>query len=113
MKAIGQMIRGFMSLTVTLASLEIHAAEANALAMLRLSSPVDYQVVQRATRVGGRIEIAGSLPNGSETSGALEARLVGAGGATNWQKLAMINPGTTKFRVELNAPAGGWYRLET
>src|SRR5437870_3367017 len=86
------------------------AAELSAPAPLRLSSPRDYEVRQRATRAEGKIAIAGTLPKDTSDSGAVEARLVGAGAADAWHKLSTFRPGMTEFRAELNAPAGGWYR---
>jgi pimeloyl-ACP methyl ester carboxylesterase len=101
-----------MSLTSILFSLELQAVETNAASALRLSLPLDYQVHQRLSRAQGNIIVAGSLARGSEHPGMMEARLIGSGVVTDWQKLAGIEPGATEFRAELNAPAGGWYRLE-
>ncbi len=101
-----------VTLATLLLSLELQAVETSAPVALRLSLPLDYQVHQRAGRAEGIIIVAGSLAQGSKHPGTLEARLVSAGVAADWQTLATIESGTTEFRAELNAPAGGWYRLE-
>jgi pimeloyl-ACP methyl ester carboxylesterase len=88
------------------------AAGSTSPATLRLSLPLDYQVHQRATRTEGRITVAGNLPKAITDSGTVEARLVGAGANEVWRKLTTLTPGQTEFRSGLNAPAGGWYRLE-
>jgi alpha-beta hydrolase superfamily lysophospholipase len=102
----------FLTFLAALLSLALPAAETNPPAPLRLGLPLEYQVHQRATRTEGTIIVAGSLSNARAHAATLEARLVGAGAAADWRKLATIEPGTTEFRAELNAPAGGWYRLE-
>ena len=101
-----------LTLTALLPAFALPDAEPTAPATLRLSLPLDYQVHQRATRTEGKIIVAGSLAKSSEHPSTMEARLVTAGATAEWQKLATLPPGTTEFRAELNAPAGGWYRLE-
>lgn len=77
---------------------------------LTLTAPLDYQVTQRTTRAGGKLLIAGQLaPDERPTS--LEARLTGVGTTGAWQPLA-FKAGADAFHTELDAPAGGWFRLE-
>ncbi len=77
---------------------------------LKLSSPLDWQVVQRGSFERGKILVRGERPAGT----AIEWRIGGgpAHGAlpSGWQKLS-LEPGTV-FSAELSLPAGGWYRLE-
>ena len=87
------------------------AEELAAPARLVLSLPIDYQVCQRATRDQGTIIVAGRWPDGSIDGAWLEAKLVGAP-AAQWQHLCVRKQGAKEFHCELNAPAGGWYRLE-
>ena len=47
----------YLALAIT--ALTFHSAPA---VVLNLASPLDYQVVQRATRTEGKITIAGTLP---------------------------------------------------
>lgn len=90
----------------------LEAADSAPSLWLRLKSPLDYQVHQRSTPAEGTIIVAGSLAKPVRLPGTLEARIVRAGTPANWQPLAIIQSGTTEFRAGLNAPAGGWYRLE-
>src|SRR5580765_6433083 len=98
----------FLSLAV-LRLAGLRAAELTAPVPLHLSMPLDYQVHQRASRMEGKITIAGNLPKESPDSATVETRLAGAGVAEAWQKLATLKPGMTEFRAELSAPAGGWF----
>jgi len=102
----------YVTAIAVLLSLQLHAAETTASPRLRLSLPLDYQIHQRATRAEGTIAVAGSLAAGAEYPVTLEAKLIGAFPAVGWQKLADLDSGATGFRAEMNAPAGGWYRLE-
>ena len=114
MRSIWHIARNLMAVAAIalLPLFELRAAEAEATAALRLSLPLEYQVHQRASRAEGTIIVAGSLAKGSQHPLTLEARIVAAGAAADWRKLATIQPGTTKFRSEFSATAGGWYRLE-
>src|SRR5215472_7888926 len=83
----------------------MHAAETNAPTKMRLESPLDYQIFQRATREQGKLIIAGSfLPETKEALplDALEARLAGksfTGDALpdKWQQLS-FDPRVGAFR---------------
>jgi hypothetical protein len=91
----------------------------NAPLKLRLDSPMDYQIFQRATREQGKLIIAGAiLPESKDALplDTVQARLIGKSftGDTlpdKWQKLP-FDPRVSGFRGELAVPAGGWYRLE-
>jgi hypothetical protein len=97
----------------------VNAAETNAPLKMRLESPVDYQIFQRATREQGNLIVAGTfLPETRDALplDALEARLTGksfTGDALpdKWQRLP-FDPRVGAFRGVLAAPAGGWYALE-
>lgn len=74
-------------------------------APLSLSSPLDWQVFQRASKESGEIVIAGEWP---APGSMLEVRL-GADG--KWHVLAAKTNGA-KFIARLAAPAGGWQRVD-
>ena len=79
-------------------------------AELSISSPLDFQVIQRQHPARATIPISGT--DAAEFQHAvLEARIVGEGASATWQKL---NPtyDNASFHAALEAPAGGWYRLE-
>ena len=77
-------------------------------ASLQLSSPVEHQVIQRASKDRGTITIRGS---GVAESAAIEARVVGEKLAGDWQRIDAVFADDA-FRTTLEAPAGGWFRLE-
>jgi hypothetical protein len=92
------------------------SAQTNEPGALRLVSPMDYQVFQRQTATAGFIivectletKIRGALTNVD----SLEARLIdGRTEHPAWQPLP-FDGRVRRFRAELPAPAGGWYRLE-
>jgi hypothetical protein len=96
------------------------AAEGAAPASLRLSlvSPLEYQVVQRSSKVVGKLVVAGTFEADPKTvtlPDKLEARVTGKGCSGNlpgqWQALP-CDSRVPAFRGELLLPAGGWYRLE-
>ncbi|WP_309707715.1 sialate O-acetylesterase [Armatimonas sp.] len=74
---------------------------------ISLSAPQDYQVIQRSSRTKGKLIISGMLAAVPGKGTTLEARL-GEGG---WRKLKAKFEGVA-FTAALDAPAGGWYRLE-
>lgn len=88
----------------------LHAAE------LTLQAPLDFQVIQRTTPGKGTVRFTGSL-TGETPSGpvAIEARLVEADIEPRqempWQRAAGSVSGQ-KVTGSLEAPAGGWWRLE-
>lgn len=75
---------------------------------LTLASPLNYQVVQRSSKDRGTISIAGKL---STKAGTIEARLTVDGKPGEWRALAATFTDTA-FQASLDAPAGGWHRLE-
>jgi hypothetical protein len=83
-----------------------------AIAELSLYAPLDYQVVQRQTRLQGAIPLRGRVRPDFDR---LEARVTGKAlddAATGgWQALP-ANAAAHSFDLTMPAPAGGWYRLE-
>jgi hypothetical protein len=77
-------------------------------AELRLSSPLEHQVVQRAGKHRGSLPIAGQ---GVAPGANLEARVVEAPQADGWRRLDARFDGD-RFHATLDVPAGGWFRLE-
>lgn len=78
---------------------------------LVLDSPLDYQVVQRNAKNFGVVPVRGKLGAAARHADTLEYRLGAEGELRDWRKL-----GTTikdgDFEALIDAPAGGWYRLE-
>ena len=76
-----------------------------------LLSPLDHQVIQRSNREFGSIPIAGRWLSSEERNWTIEARIVSEGNESKWQKLVPVFDAST-FRSEIDAPVGGWHRLE-
>jgi len=75
---------------------------------LTLSSPTDFQVIQRHTRTEGRVTIAGRM---KDAPGAkVEIRLVDRQGKGEWR--AVDAGAQDAFEAFVTAPSGGWYRCE-
>lgn len=78
---------------------------------LQVTSPSDYQVVQRTRRHEGTLRITGQLAKASAAGDVVEAQWTGDGAPGTWHRLLSLDPGQTRFEAELVVPAGGWYRL--
>jgi hypothetical protein len=81
---------------------------------IRVIQPVDYQVIQRQRSDRGVIQVHGVLVNHWATAREaliVEARVVSADFSSPWQLVAEKLP-STQWTASLDAPAGGWYRLE-
>ena len=78
---------------------------------IALSSPLQYQVFQRRTRLDGAVVVRGSAPEAVE----VEARIVGDSLAgplsAHWRRLP-FDPATHQFRASLTTTAGGFYTVE-
>lgn len=88
-----------------------NSASAVYAAELRLSSPLEYQVVHRRTKDSARIGIAGVLAGAEANGSRLEARILADGRNGDWQKLSATFEDSA-FQATMAIPAGGWYRVE-
>jgi hypothetical protein len=87
----------------------IACAAALPAAELTVTSPLDYQVVQRSVDGSGELRIAGTLPDTVPVAGVVvEARLVDE---TPWRVVDDALDGRF-FEGMLKTPAGGWWRLQ-
>lgn len=75
---------------------------------LRLTSPLDYQVIQRFSRDRGLVRIAGTIDNG--IPGSVEIRIDSAGYSDEWKRIPATIEGPS-FHAAVVLPAGGWYKL--
>ena len=80
-------------------------------AELTLTSPKDYQVIQRTTCEDGMVHIAGHFSEMPPTGVVIEARMLTATPDAAWQTLH-ANMVDQTFDANFAGPAGGWYRLE-
>lgn len=108
------------SRTLTFQAFESNEAErlkilsyksAPAEADLTISSPREYQVIQRDSKTSGRVLVSGRTQIDAST---IKLRVVGNSIADdlNASHSIAINTDTHKFSQWLVMPAGGWYRLE-
>jgi len=81
-------------------------------AELQLTSPLDYQVVQRASPAGGMLRIVGRLSEEVAAADAvIEARFLGEEAQTSWRRAGgTVVRGNVSGSIE--GPAGGWWKLE-
>lgn len=75
---------------------------------IQLTSPLEHQVIQRSGKSRGTIAITG---RGVAAGAGIEARVVGEKQNGEWRKLAAVFEGDG-FHATLEAPAGGWFRVE-
>lgn len=80
-------------------------------ATLTLTTPMEWQVIQRTTKDHGNLTVSGSLADPEVTKADLEIRIVADGGASHWRKLTTAAIGGI-FEAKTELPAGGWYRVE-
>jgi hypothetical protein len=90
-------------------------AQTNESVRLNLISPSDYQIFQRESPAAGKIIIETVLE--TKARGALtnldrlEAQIVNPSTNGEWKSLP-FDTRIRRFRAELPAPAGGWYRVQ-
>lgn len=75
---------------------------------IQLTSPLEHQVIQRSGKSRGTIVITG---RGVTPNAGIEARVAGGKESGEWRKLDATFD-EDGFRATLEAPAGGWFRLE-
>jgi hypothetical protein len=97
------------------AALSSNPAYAQSSTPLTISSPLQYQVFQRTTRLHGAILIRGILQSTATAATRVEARVQGTPIAGplpgRWQHLA-LDPATHEFSGQILTTAGGFYRVE-
>jgi hypothetical protein len=79
--------------------------------LLTVSSPLEYQVFQRATRLHGAILVRGSAPSAKRVEARVEGISLEGPLPGRWQRLA-LDPADKQFRGQLPVTAGGFYRVE-
>ncbi|MDB6052519.1 MAG: hypothetical protein JWN25_42 [Verrucomicrobiales bacterium] len=82
-------------------------------AELHLTSPRNYEVIQRNAKNSGKIIVTGAFSGLFPPSSNVQARLLASNTlAADWIPLSRLQHTATGFQGEVDAPAGGWYRLE-
>jgi len=80
-------------------------------AELTLTSPRDYEVVQRVTPTRGMLRLEGRISEEVAGDAVVEARLVGSASDAEWRQVNTKIANRTLAGV-MEAPAGGWWKLE-
>jgi hypothetical protein len=78
---------------------------------LVLTSPLDYQVVQRSASHTGTLRIEGHLSEQVPEATVFEGRILGQEADVAWQRLEATVSGRT-VAMQMEAKAGGWWQLE-
>ena len=78
---------------------------------LEILSPKEYQVVQRTSREKGSIPVAGRLIREKNQTVTIEARVITKEGESKWKETSPVFD-EDNFQWAIEAPAGGWHRLE-
>lgn len=92
----------------------VSLAQAAADSGINLTTPLDWQVVQRQSFRQGMVNVAGKCALDCDR---LEVRVshgktyTGTAYQTNWLPTA-LQAGTKEFTASLTVPAGGWYAME-
>ena len=79
--------------------------------VITLSSPLDYQVIQRTSKKTGAMTISGEFTGTTAKQFTIEARLLVGGQPGKWRRL-VADSSRGSFAARMDAPAGGWHRLE-
>lgn len=103
----GGALRAASAVAVVLIAVAVTPARA---AELHLTSPVDYQVVQRTTPGTGLVRIAGELSEPVPGRATLEARVLDGRSQPAWRSLGEV--GDRRIGGSLPVTAGGWWTLE-
>ena len=94
-------------LSLVILLLGLHAAGA---AELVLTSPLDYQVMQRSSPGKGLLRIAGELSGDVPADAAVQVRVVNDAVQSSWLQVNSVKG--RKVIANFEAPAGGWWKVE-
>ena len=103
-----------MKLQLTLilvAAISCIPARAQDQSALTVSSPLEYQVFQRTTRLHGAILVRGSALSAKRVEARVEGPSLEGPLRGRWQRLA-LDPSAKQFSGQLPVVAGGFYRVE-
>jgi hypothetical protein len=78
---------------------------------LTISSPLEYQVFQRSTRLHGAILVRGSALAATRVEARVEGTSIAGPLPGRWQRLT-LDPAKKQFSGQLPVIAGGFYRVE-
>jgi hypothetical protein len=94
-----------------IAALACNLASAQSSPPLTISSPLQYQVFQRSSRLHGAILIRGAAPAATRVEARVEGASIAGPLPGKWQGIA-LDRATNEFSAQLPVTAGGFYRVE-
>ncbi len=89
----------------------VEFVKTHAFQKLTLGSPLDFQVIQRSSKSEGTIPVRGRCTHLAKSTARVEARIFVEEKPTEWRQIAHAKT-NEPWEGSLQAPAGGWYRLE-
>jgi hypothetical protein len=96
---------------ILIAALSCNLASAQGSPHLKISSPLEYQVFQRSTRLHGAILVRGHAPAATRVEGRVEGTSITGPLPGKWHQLT-LDRATNEFRGQIPVTAGGFYRVE-
>jgi len=101
-----------MLVSSTLAHAESGGQEPSSGALsIALTSPLQYQVFQRRTRLAGTVAVRGTAPGAVRVEARIEGDSLSGPLPTRWQQVPLDRK-TNRFDAELPTTAGGFYTVE-
>ena len=94
-------------LTVSLLTSIVASAKDN----ITLSSPSDFQVIQRSSKVKGAVILKGTVVKGADIEWRVSGNSKFGTLPEGWQKIPASSD-EISFQTKISLPAGGWYRME-
>jgi len=96
---------------VLIAAISSNPAQAQSFPHLTVSSPLEYQVFQRTTRLYGAILVRGSAPAATRVEARAEGTSIAGPLPGRWQRLE-LDRAKNEFSGQIPVIAGGFYRVE-
>src|SRR5262249_47474710 len=96
---------------VLIAAISCNLAQAQSSPHLTISSPLEYQVFQRTTRLHGAIIVRASAPAATRVEARVEGASIAGPLPGRWQRLERDRE-RSEFSGQIPVVAGGFYRVE-
>jgi hypothetical protein len=101
----------FVWIAVLSGALCCASAVAQEAALISVSSPLEYQVFQRRTRLHGTILVRGNVEAATQVEARVEGTSLEGPLPNRWRRMT-VDPAKKLFSGELPVIAGGFYRVE-
>jgi hypothetical protein len=98
-------------IVVLILAISCISARAQNFPSLTISSPLEYQVFQRSTRLYGAILVRANAPTATRVEARVEGTSLEGPLPGRWQRLA-LDPNSKEFTGQISVVAGGFYIVE-